>query len=274
MITMTPSTSPSPSTVAAPASVVERVRKLLALAAGAANDHEAALAAQRAADLMARHALDEAMVRAAAAPDAPAPSAAPVRHSMSLYGTDYPLTAPPARRVAWHEALIQGVATSLGLRLYWRGLWAYAYGREDAGAAWRYLVAYLIREVDRLATAATPGDVWIGVRKYRADFRYGCAGRVAERLVSHRWETVRARRGAAERADAARTDGALVRQSAALDVVERDEREVAEGYLAFAQGFTTRSAVGGGDRGSGYAQGRVAGATVALGGGRGLGDGK
>jgi len=273
MTTMTTSTSTS--TAAAPASVVDRVRKLLALAAGAANDHEAALAAQRAADLMARHALDEAMVRAAAAPDAPAPSAAPVRESMSLYGPDYPLTMPPARRVAWHEALIQGVADSLGLRLYWRGRWAYAYGREDAGAAWRYLVAYLIREVDRLATAATPTEDWIGVRKFRADFRYGCAGRVAERLVSHRWATVRARRADAERADAARTDGALVRQAAALDVVERDEREVTEGYLAFAKGFTRRSSVGHtADRGSGYVQGSVAGATVALGGGRGLGDGK
>lgn len=265
------SVSPSPSTVA-PASVVDRVRKLLALAAGAANDHEAALAAQRAADLMARHALDEAMVRAAASPEAPAPSAAPIRASMGLYGPEYPLTAPPARRVAWHETLIQGVATSLGLRLWWSGRWAYAYGREDAGAAWRYLVAYLINTVDRLASEAE-APYAASVRKFRADFRYGCAQRVAYRLDRHRWETVRARRAEAERADAAATDGALVRQAAALDVVERDEREVNEGYLAFAKGFSTRAAVGRVARGSGYEQGYAAGATVALGGGRGLGSG-
>jgi hypothetical protein len=214
--------------------ILAKIRKLQALARSS-NEHEAATAAARAAELLAEHQLTEAELGE--------PSAVVDEGISDTRGGKAP---------DWEGQLIKGIAAGTGARIYferrrrggpWVGAWK-AIGTPDQIATARYLLQALRREIERLADAAyteafpvrhcsailggvvvpcaylassplrchrcaRPRQVRSEARGWKAQWRLGCAVRVALRLTRARLETIaRARAAAAPSSPAA---GALVR---------------------------------------------------------------
>jgi hypothetical protein len=254
--------------------IIDRVRKLLALAEGAGSEHEAASAAARATALIAEYQLTEAELRVA---DATLPPE-PIEKSARLE-PEVPLTG--RKRVAWRETIALAVAKDLGVRMHWTYTrdWSNGgrkcsdvrgFGRESSIQTWRYTCQYLWRAIDELAEAeGTSGSQ--SVRAYRNAFRVGCAQRISERI----WLAAKERAAAPMAAhtndepdgDASggAGDGQAVDRSKALAIVERDREEVDAEYKKYSKGFNTVSPVGQVSSRSGYDAGRDAGDRVKLG---------
>lgn len=199
--------------------IVERIRKLLALSQSA-NEHEAAAAAARAAELMAAHQLHAATLTQAA----PDPIGA---HEIDRGG----------HAVSWRGILANGIAQSFGCRMYWKQ------GRQD-GARYartmvvgragdvdgvRYMYLYLSSEIERLAA-----DAWTALpdrdrmcarpRSWKNAFRLGAATTIAGRLREARVQALQAARARATATGDDQAAHALVR-------VERDAAEL-EQFMA------------------------------------------
>jgi len=258
--------------------ILDRVRKLLSLSEHSGSEHEAALAASRAAALMEQYQLSEALVRLDDANAKPEPILRDERLE-----PDAPQIG--RKRVAWKEAISNAVAKDLGVREYYRYRTAWTghtmrrtadvrgFGRETAIQTWRYTCEYLWRTVDELADKA-----WIAegddessmgtVRAWKNSFRVGCASKISERIFANRKatrETAKAVREAAIKASTNET-----RESLALSIIERDQAEVDAEYANMASRWGGRSAAGIGSTSStdGYGAGRAAGDRVSLGGKR------
>lgn len=150
--------------------VLDRVRKLLALALNSNNEHEAALAAQRAAVLMERHEIHAAELRAldeAATVVTPEPI------------STHKATANRGKRVAWHLALASGVSRKMHCHHYTSAGSIVFFGRLSAIQGASYLLAFLTHEVERLAEQASLR----GKAEHNA-FKLGCAQRIATRLTT------------------------------------------------------------------------------------------
>jgi hypothetical protein len=235
--------------------VIERIRKLLALSRSA-NQHEAAAAAARAADLMREYQLDEA--RLDVTEDRPAE---PLADTVLGVGR---------RSVGWKFRLACGLAESLGGRAYQQsgiGGGVVVFGAPSVAATVRYMYEYLAREIDRLADEAwrdlDPEDrsPFMTPRRWKYSFRFGAADTINNRLLKD-MQTACATN--AKRVMAGDAD------SAALVRVHQDELRVAAAWDRKTKGWRTVS-VSSGSSADGYRSGQIAGASVNLGGGARLG---
>lgn len=237
--------------------VMDRVRKLLRLSERAGSEHEAALAAQRAAELLAEHNLSEAQIRLEE-PERPREGLVEER------------VADGQRKVAWRGQLAHAVAASYGARMHWNKNWRsdvylVFFGRQSAVQASIYTTQYLLREVDRLAAQAVADAKSESPRAYGNSFRLGCVAVIAERLRALQGE--QAAQVATARKAVQAAPAVADARCHALVLVDRDREEVDTAYAAEhrpRKGGTTRVS-----RFDGYSAGRRAGARVALGGGRG-----
>ena len=252
----------------APSPIVDRIRKLLELSKST-NEHEAAAAASRAADLMRKYEIDQAVLAATAPGETP-----PEEIITDGIGNK------DGKSTSWRVLIGQGVAAATGCRQWSAGGRMEAMGTRSAVGTWNYLCQYLAREVDRLADAGwvaypTTIDRVSGVRSWKNAFRVGAAQVIRTRLI----EQARAQ-SASKRADVTAAVAVVVDPATglppsitqALAIIDRDAARVAAEYEAMAkrERFVTRK-IGQVSSAGGYAAGRNAGATVHLtGGGRGL----
>lgn len=257
---------------------VERVRKLLELSKSG-NEHEAAQAAARAAEMMSEYAITEAMLEVTSPDDAHVHVAERI-----IEGA---LPDAPERKVAWRDRIAVAVARSLDCEaFYWNNALT-AIGRESAVSTWRYTCQYLFVEIARLADDAWLADgadlaaVGQRPRAWKGAFRLGAADTVANKLYQE--GKVRAEREAALAGQMAGllpsadprqlSDGdarsARAEEPAALMVVNKTlaklEAHRAEVKTAFKErtsgpGWRKTSGLGNATRGrSGYEAGREAG---------------
>ena len=240
-------------------SIIDRIQKLLRLAQNAGSEHEAALAAQRAAELMAQHEIHEAEISL----DAQAPRVVePIDKRFQVTAT--------RKKVAWHMRIINGVARTYGARAYWTRGAIQLFGRLSAVQAASYTSQYLMREIESITDAEAPSPQHS--RAYRNAFRLGCASRVASRLDE---QTAAKRAPKHTHAEApvgapAPIDDAPPPPSAGvIAIVEKDHAEVERAYANFSRTWGGSARVGQVSSGSGYSAGQAAGGRVRLGGGRG-----
>lgn len=260
--------------------IIDRIRKLLELS-HSNNEHEAATAAARAAELMSEHEIDEAMLQVSKADDEPAPYIAERVVEEGL-GDEH----KTERRVAWRDIMLSALAVSLDCERYVHEGNLVVFGRESAVATWRYVGLYLIAEVDRLADEAWLREgadlaaVGQRPRVWKAAFRVGAADVVSSRLYAEVHDRKKRERAVVEaKAKAlAAANGetpdqplALVRVESAIALIQRDRAALAEKWKARGKALRLRSAgsIGNSSRQhrSGYSAGREAGATVNIKGG-------
>ncbi len=268
--------------------ILDRVRKLLELS-HSTNEHEAATAAARAAELMSEHAISEAMLEVVKADDEPATH---IAERIVEDGLD--ASEQTKQRVAWRDRILSPLAVRFDCEAFYGGVEnsnLIAFGRESNVAAWKYTGMYLIAEVDRLADEAWLKEgadlaaVGQRPRAWKSAFRLGAADVIHERLYAEHYKRkekekahakAKAKELAAAAGEAANEQMALVRVSGALEVIAKDRAEVVERFKVRTKGFRATRGMGGATRGrSGYNAGRDAGATVNIaGGGKALPGGK
>lgn len=249
------------------APILGRIRKLLALAKSG-NEHEAASAAARAAELMAEHGLSEAETRLTDANKTAEPI---VRSTVEASAAD-------RKAVAWKGSLAQGLAAAHGCKMWWSGAQVVLLGRTSSVQAANYTLSWLVREVERLADQAweqqhgSGGDIWApSARTWKGSFRLGAAGRISERLREAARERPELRVVADHRHDRPRTP--RLNQEApgtALVLLARDAEEVCDEYDKVARGFRGAKSFSGARSSDGYGAGRRAGDRVNLASGPGL----
>ena len=190
--------------------LLDKVKKLLRLAERTTNEGEAAAAAAAAQKLIERHRLDVAAIDISEGEgEREAPLEAPER--AVLEGAE-----GRRNKCAWRGALASGVARANACRVYWTGPRLQIVGAPSDVATVRYLYAYLVREIDRLAGTKSGGKAWLH------GWRMGAVSTVSQRLAAARDE---ARREA--RAEAQTGGGtAIVRVNAALARAEKAESAV------------------------------------------------
>lgn len=245
--------------------IIERIQKLLRLAGNAGSEAEAALAAERAAALMAEHEIHEAELAVTA--DAPR-VVEPIEKCFEVTTTQ--------KKVAWHMRVTSAVAESYGAQAYWSGGRVVLFGRLSAVQAAKYTAMYLMREVERLTDREAPSSNYS--KAYRNAFRLGCSNRVATRLDIEARKRARAQATPSvpdapiATADAAEFETPSVPatpevNSMALAVIEKDREEVKTAYEDYSKNWRSGRAIGKVSSGSGYSAGRAAGDRVNLGGG-------
>ena len=248
--------------------ITDRVKKLLRLARNAGSEAEAAIAAQRASELMAMHEIHEAQLRLDEPDEAHAPEAIDPRFALTK----------TKRRVAWQSSIASGVAATYRCRMYWVGGSIKLFGRLSAVQAASYTCQYLFREVERLADAECAGRD----RSYRNGFRLGAADKIQAKLYA----AVRARKQSPrpvsaespfdapaacpgpqdDAQDDAPAEVAPTNEHA-LAVVERDHEEVQQTYDKYSSKWSGGGASLGRSSGGGYGAGSDAADRIALGGG-------
>jgi hypothetical protein len=258
---------------------IERVRKLLALAKGT-SEHEAALAASKAAQLIEQFQLSEAMIRL----DAPEAEPEPIEQAARLEPELAPFGGRGSgrKRIAWKETIAKAVASDLGIHMYWRNdVDICGFGRESAIQTWRYTYQYLCRAVDQLADEAWDRHGgYESTRSWKNAFRSGCAQRLAVRV----WEERQARKKAAKhhakdlsvRAEVTVDDKASIddrieagRECQALAIIAKDQEAVDNGYKEYSKNWRGHiGSIGSVSSMSGYEHGKAAGDRIALGGKR------
>jgi len=218
--------------------VIERIRKLLALAGGSANEHEAAVAASCAADMMDRYHLERAQVEVGTGERV----ISPIEDEALGDGAD--------RVVQWRLQLASALAKIHGCRAYWcRGVTML--GRRDDIRAIGYSYAYLSNEVDLLAEKAWQAQSdKARPRAWKNAFRVGCVDRIAVRLRE------------------ARQREAGPSSAAALAILRRDHEEVETKWAAYlAEGTMQKASPATVSSHMGYTAGQEAGDGVRLDGG-------
>lgn len=260
--------------------IIDRVRKLLELA-NSTNEHEAATAAARAAELMIEHEISEAQIAAANEVEG-STTVKPVR--------DVEI-ARDGRTVEWHRVLVSGLAFAFNCRhYYYRAQHGnvdaryHVVGTEDSINAIRMMYAILVREVDQLARRAYMEEVAEcedsgieapSARAWKSAFRTGCARTIAQRLHAQRAASMQRAKDDAQRATSMQRAADDASKSQALAVINR-QREAVDAFVTERVG---RLRVGAGSSAgrssrSGYSAGAHAGRSVHLGGGARLGKGK
>lgn len=252
--------------------IIHRIQKLLKLAGNAGSEAEAALAAERAAALMAQYEIHEAEVALATGTEVRTPEPIEKAHRVTT----------TKKRVAWHMRVTSAVAESYGATAYWIGGGVVLFGRLSAVQAAGYTSQYLMREVERITDKEAPTTSYS--KTYRNAFRLGCANRVSIRL-SEATRLARKNPGAAFAKAAettvedtgefeptpagdpsAPTDPTAAEpapvNAMALVVIEKDREEVAAEYKKFSARWRTGGAIGKVSNGSGYEAGKRAGDRV------------
>jgi hypothetical protein len=187
-----------------------KVQKLLRLATSS-NQHEAALAAAKAQELIDENNLADALLQLdGAAVEADEP--------IIDYGSREALDdSSPGKLIRWRTALASRLCTVNGCRL-WRdhGI-LHIVGRPSDVSAVRYLYGYLAFEVERLAkvNGSGCGRTWLN------NYRLGCVDAINHRLHEHHSKFAADRRNLV-----CGNPQALMRINNALAKVERKGEEV------------------------------------------------
>ena len=246
---------------------IQKAAKLLRLAESA-NPHEAALAAARAQELLDRYELDRAAVEL----DAAAPEPAEPITDFGLRSD--PLALPPGVQVnvvgkTWPRRLASVLARANGCFMYIGVTGKHRQdlmlvGRPSDVAKVRYLYAYLVHEVVRLAARDCVGASSAWTRNYQV----GVVEAIADQLRAQADAT-----RAAVRREAQGDSRALVKVERAIAVVgkRRDDAEAfADAHHRFGHARGSAMSYQPGARGAGRAAGReirLGAARGALGGG-------
>lgn len=259
--------------------ILDRIKKLLELSKSS-NEHEAAMAAGRVAELMVEHQIAEADLAVANDTDEVVESIQDVK-----IGSD-------GKVVSWKRALVMGLAQSVGGSGYYVGArraqkvhrhdgtrWVKrtipgqpasyrAIIPESARATVEYMYQYLNQEIMRLADEAYRQEVQEcrasmvappSARAWKGSFRVGCAYKIAVRLKAQRKKTL-------GKAVEANKTTALMRISKTELAVKAEIKKLKlRSGPAPTAGHTSTS---------GYKAGQAAGGKVSLGGGTALGAGK
>lgn len=229
---------------------IDQVRKLRALSQSA-NENEAALAAQRAAEIIERYQIEEAALVAAGEQD----------DEEVEGGLDY----REGKGTGWEGVLSYAVAASLGVKSYRTREWdretnrevkrVRAIGRPSDVRAASYLYSLIAADINRLAPGAweqVKEKAWETKRRWMNGYKLGAASTVAQRLRERTEKQVDAV------AASAASDTALV-------VIRKRQEKVAA--LARRYGITKGRGVRTNSH-SGYAAGLRDGRNVNIGGGR------
>lgn len=235
--------------------VIERIKKLLKLSTSS-NEHEAALAAERAADLMRQHNIAEAQLRIAA--DKPA-EAEPIIERRSRWTKSeqrWRIHLAQAAAAAYDCFVFSDTVNSGGLLTF--------YGRESATQAAVYTTEYLIAEVDRITKAAwaksSEKALGLPARGWMSSFRLGACVTIHERCRDERARRI---------ADLKRTANST--ENTALVVVAKDAVEVIDAWEERSRGMGSTRDRARASRPGAFEQGRAAGHNVRINGGTGLG---
>jgi hypothetical protein len=241
--------------------MIDRVRKLLALA-NSANEHEAAAAAAQAADLMVKFEIEASTLDSDCEPVAELPE-------------NEILDKGSRNRVPWKVTIAGGIANSVGGQVYTHGGTVHVIAQPGKMATIAYLYAYLVGEVDRLANAAYGAECeecdssFVGrpsARRWKNAFRLGAAGVIRSRLSKQRAETKReAQRKAIAEGSGQAVNTALVATNSALAVMADGEKAVSA-FIRKNVGPLRSAAAGSHSSSSGYGAGRQAGNSMGLGG--------
>jgi len=242
--------------------IIDRIRKLLALAGNAGSEAEATLAASRAAEMMAKHEIHEAELSLGSPNEPRTPEPIDSRHQATS----------TTKKVAWHMAVLGGVARSYGAHTYWSRGKVMLFGRLTAVQSATYTGQYLMRAIEQIADEEAPSSAF--GRAYRNAFRLGAARRIAARLDERtaltRQGGVDAKSGAhAARLDVDEEAGPIEAPPASagvIAVIQRDRAEVDQAWKNYERGFGRASSVGNYSSAGGFAAGRAAGGRVSLGG--------
>lgn len=166
--------------------ILRKLAKLLELSERG-DEHEAQVAAQRAAELMAKHQIDAAQVIAASARPDDRPSLEEGRIDGDGDET--------SRIENWHKALLVSVAEACGGRAWMNGRGRYQrfmmVGPKDSVASARYIYMHLERQIGRLSRAAMRASD-VGTNAWRRAYAVGMVARVRERLIEGRRTAMRA----------------------------------------------------------------------------------
>lgn len=169
--------------------VVDKIRKLLALAADATEPNEAALAAERAQALMLEHAVEEEAVRG----KGDASPAEPIETEI-LWDYRERKTMAPSRIPEWHVQLAGAMARSFLCRVYYtRGREITMVGRRSAREVFSATYFYVRSEIEKLcetgwkrerADRAGTGAVSTGAeaRCWKTAFYSGAVSTISSRL--------------------------------------------------------------------------------------------
>jgi hypothetical protein len=264
--------------------VIEKVKKLLALSRST-NEHEAALAASRAADLMLKYQIDEAKLAVSGDETAPESIGAEVvgdgdRTTVVWKGTlGFALAEMFGCQVIWHRSHVyekQLQTRGGGLKRTAR-INLQVIGPQSSARAVSYLFLYLTNEITRLAGEKYDPERDVeyqlathfsgkshAARRWKMSFCNGAVATIVQRLRNQRRETF-----AAARAEVG-TGAALVVVDRALERINTDK--------ARAQAWVTDNVgplqAGRGSKAAGrleaFAEGCVAAEKINLAGGRGL----
>lgn len=223
--------------------VVNRIRKFLEMSKSD-NENEATMAAQRAAEMMAKYNITEAELRV----EDETREAEPI-----VQREIFNEPGKPRKRVAWKELIADGVAKSLGCHLYLTADGPAVFGRESATQAWKYTCLYLFNEVNRLAEEAWEregSEAWMAnhtPKKWKNSFRVGAAQSIIMRLY--------------EEAD---KRGVPETSEKALMIINDDEKEVENEYAKFSSEWGKSSMIGLISNRTGYKAGLEAGHDMEL----------
>lgn len=149
--------------------ILDRISKLLAKARGTTNEAEAALFAAKAAELLAKHNLDEEMLRQRDQDREQGPIG---RHAYKVRVPD-----------AWREYIVKGVARLYFCRTVWypksadpSRSWTFV-GREHNAKVAMLMADYLMATVKRMAREHSP------YKREQGGYRRGAGARLYNRLV-------------------------------------------------------------------------------------------
>jgi len=133
--------------------IINKVKKLLRLADGQANEHESAAALAQAQRLIAKHAIEQAMLDESADVD---------EDLGPLKAWEDPLEAGGRRLQRWKYSLAYAIASRNGCHIYARGGSLMIIGRASDASTVRYLYDYARRQMDRLGKQYKGnGRTWI-----------------------------------------------------------------------------------------------------------------
>ncbi len=213
MVSQVNNTTPE-NTMTAQEKILDRIKKLFALA-DSANVNEAGNAAAQAQRLMAKHAIDAAMLETAADEDEQAGEEVLYDNTWKVLPT-------------WRQLLAQDLAKANRCRSFQRGRNLCIVGRPSDCANVRYMHAYLMTEVDRLTKSASKDGGGLG-RTWMNNFRLGAVTEVGRRVQIAALEA----RQEAKAEAVAQTDGgaSLARIDSALATLDGHAKAV-DDYIA------------------------------------------
>lgn len=230
--------------------VMSKVAKLLRLSQSS-NPHEAALAAGRAQELIARHNLNiDGILLTGAEPQKSAEPVEEFRRDPLDSGRD-----------TWKQRLAIAIAKQNGCKTFLRGGDGALclVGRASGVQTVRYMYGYLVREVERIAALECKGCG----RTYWNNFRLGCVETIAIRLRRSEEEST----AEFTREATASSSHALVLVNRALAIREEEEADVTQYMVGMGlrKGSARRSTVDPTARAAGRAAGHRAQLTKASG---------